>query len=116
VDFRIVLERRCENYSACGHMQNDVTPLFREDTLTGRSVLRGIDKADDRWRPWEDTWKKNNPVGEFGFLRQQLQPGFPGFLGFTIFELSIVAGASLGRWLVGHIDLFTAEYFRVVFL
>lgn len=67
--------------------------------LTDHSVLRSIDKADDRWKPWKTLGRKMKPVGGLAFLLQQLQPGFPGFLSFTIFELSIVAGMSLGRWL-----------------
>lgn len=125
VDFWIALEAlsatdrlltRCENSSACGHVQNDVASLLSEDILTDHSALRGIDKVDDRWRPWEDTWKKNHHVDGFAFLLQQLQSRFFGFLSFTIFEVSIVAGVSPGRLLIRHIDLFTAEYSRVVFL
>lgn len=77
VDFRIALEApsatarlltRCENSSACGHMQNDVASLLSEDMLTDHSMLRGIDKVDDRWRPWGETWKKNHHVDGFAFL------------------------------------------------
>jgi hypothetical protein len=107
VDFWIVLEApsatamlltRCENSSASGHMQNDVASLFSEDMLADHRALRGIDKVDDRWRPWEDTRKKNNHVNDFAFLLlPQLQSGFSGLLSFTIFEVSIVAGVSPGR-------------------
>jgi len=74
VDFRIVLEppsatpkllMRCENSSACGHMQNDVASLLSEDILTDHSALRGIDNVDDRWRPWEETWRKYHQLHEY---------------------------------------------------
>ena len=49
-------------------------------------------------------------------ITMSMDSRFSGLPSFTIFGVSVVAGVSPGRLLIRHIDLFTAEYSRVVFL